>query len=172
MNRGAGFSLVELIIALLLSILLITGAGNLFLSTNKTYTLQDQLIRIQENARTALEQLAQDIRMSAYTGCPASVNLGNALYTADEGRLWMAHFDKGILGFPAGSSVKKAVDSYALSEALVVHRVDWENSFTVLQQNTDEATLNLSMTHDFNQGDMLALVGAGLQTGFCFCCRF
>ncbi|MDD7805550.1 MAG: PilW family protein [Endozoicomonas sp. (ex Botrylloides leachii)] len=159
MSRPMGFSLVELIIALLLGILLTAGAGKVFLSTNKTYTLQDQLIRMQENARTALELLVKDIRMSGYTGCPVSANLGNALQAKEQGRLWMTHFDKGLMGIPSGNRVKSEIDPYALSEAVIVHRVDWQNSFSVLHQNTETATLYLSALHRFNQGDLLALVG-------------
>ena len=160
MIRGrAGFSLIELMVALLLGMVLITGVGNLFLSTNKTYTLQDELVRIQENARVALELLTRDVRMSAYTGCPSWASLGNALYTSELSRLWMAHFDKGLFGIPSGSSVKNAVDSNAISESIVVHRVDWESSVPVSSQDVSSAIVTLAASHDFNQGDLLALIG-------------
>lgn len=158
MSDSKGFSLVDLIIALCLGIMLIAGAGQLFLSANKTYRMQDQLIRIQENARMALDLLIQDIRMSAYTGCPASVDLGNALHTSDPERLWMAHFDKGILGIPSGSKVQNDIDAKALSEAVIVHRLDWEKSMTVVGQSSSEAKFTLASKHDFNQGDLLGLV--------------
>ncbi|MDP0561292.1 MAG: PilW family protein [Candidatus Endonucleobacter sp. (ex Gigantidas childressi)] len=154
----SGFSLVELLIALLLGMILITGMGQLFVSANKTYVLQDELVRIQENARVTLELLTRDVRMAAYTGCPSWVQLGNALFSEDQSRLWMTHFDKGILGIPAGVSVKESVDKHAISEALVVHKVNWEGGVSVVSQNTDSMFVTLQTRHNFNQGDLLALV--------------
>ena len=136
MRNHSGFSLVELLIALVLGVILINGVGYLLLSANKTYALQDQLIRLQENGRSAIELLTQDIRMSAYTGCPADAPLGNTLYTGDTSRLWMAHFDKGLLGIPAGTSMKKEVDRYALSEGIITQRINREKSFSVLSVNS------------------------------------
>lgn len=157
-RRDSGLSLVELLVALLLGIILLTGVGSLLLSTNKTYVLQDELVRMQENARATLEILTRDIRMTAYTGCPSWVNLGNALVSNKQNGLWMTHFDKGVLGIPAGESVKSMVDEHAISESLVVHKLDWDQNVLVASHDADSATVTLKSSHDFNQGDLLALV--------------
>ncbi|MDP0589773.1 MAG: PilW family protein [Candidatus Endonucleobacter bathymodioli] len=153
-----GFSLVEVLVSLLLGMILITSAGQLLVSTNKTYVLQDELVRIQESARVTLDLLTRNVRMAAYTGCPSWTNLGNALFSDKPSRLWMAHFDKGIIGISAGTSAKNSVDNKAVSEAIVIHKVDWEGSIPVASQDNASMLITLQARHDFNQGDLLALV--------------
>ncbi|WP_062268572.1 PilW family protein [Endozoicomonas arenosclerae] len=159
--RQAGLSLVEMMVAMLLGLILIAGIGHLFLSANRTYMLQDELSRIQENARFAIDLIARDIRMAASTGCPFSSELANAVYSATDDRVWMAHFDKGILGIPLVN--KSRIDTNAISESIVIHRIDQENSFTVASHNTGTARMTLSAPHGFNQGDLLAAVRSDCQ---------
>ncbi len=163
MNRQEnGFSLVELMIAMVLGLLLLTGAGNLFLATNKTWTLQDELARIQENARLAMELLGNSIRTAAYTGCPPQADLANIIHTGTDNRQWMAHFDKGILGFSA-ESVKTHVDSSAISDAIIVHSIDRSNAVPVINHDVSTATVVLLDSHDYHSGDLLALISRDCQ---------
>jgi type IV pilus assembly protein PilW len=75
-----GFSLVELMVAMTLSLMLIGGAFYVFLGTRSTYESIDQLSRIQENGRFALEQIVHDIRSAGYAGCAKAVKgRGNSL---------------------------------------------------------------------------------------------
>ncbi|MGI9281391.1 MAG: PilW family protein [Endozoicomonas sp.] len=159
--RQAGLSLVEMMVAMLLGLILIAGIGHLFLSANRTYLLQDELSRIQENARFAIDLIARDVRMAGSTGCPFSSELANAVFTSTDNRTWMAHFDKGILGIPLANNSR--VDSDAISESIVIHRVDQENSLSVTSHNTGTARMTLSAPHDFNQGDLLAAVRSDCQ---------
>ncbi len=62
-----GFSLVELMIALTISLVLMAGVGQIFLSTKATNTLQDGLGRLQENARLALDVLSINIGKAGFT---------------------------------------------------------------------------------------------------------
>ena len=155
MKRFAGVSLIELMVAMLLGLFLIAGIGHLFLSSNRTYMLQDELSRIQENARFAMDLLARDIRMAGYTGCPQETSLANALYTTTSEREWMAHFDKGIEGISTEN--KNRIDSSALSEAIIIHKLDAEEGKLVNSHNQTTAELNVA-DHGYDQGDVLALV--------------
>ena len=75
LNRG--FSLVELMVALVITLILLAGIGQIFLSSKKSFVIQDSLGRMQENGRYAMETIAQDVRRSGYWG-------GNADITAIE----------------------------------------------------------------------------------------
>ena len=75
LNRG--FSLVELMVALVITLILLAGIGQIFLSSKKSFTIQDSLGRMQENGRYAMETLAQDVRRAGFWG-------GNADITAIE----------------------------------------------------------------------------------------
>jgi type IV pilus assembly protein PilW len=68
-NRVSGFSLVELMVALGISVLLLTGVVALFVSSRVSYETTERLSRIQENGRYALEQIASDVRATSFNAC-------------------------------------------------------------------------------------------------------
>ena len=63
-----GLSLIELMIAITLSLLLLAGVLQVFLSTKQTYNSNNALSRVQESGRFALEFMSFDIRNSGYKG--------------------------------------------------------------------------------------------------------
>lgn len=68
-NRMSGFSLVELMVAIAISVLLLMGVVALFVSSRASYETTERLSRIQENGRFALDQLAGDVRATGYNDC-------------------------------------------------------------------------------------------------------
>lgn len=64
-----GFSLVELMVAMTLSLLLLAGALSILYSSKITYNENDRLARLQESGRTVLELLLRDARTAGYLGC-------------------------------------------------------------------------------------------------------
>jgi type IV pilus assembly protein PilW len=72
MNKQSGFSLVEIMIALLIGLFLLGGILQMFSASQQTYRMQSNLARLQENGRFALDFLARDIRMASYWGCMTS----------------------------------------------------------------------------------------------------
>ncbi len=75
-NQQRGFSMVELMIAITISLLLLAGVIQIFSASRQTYTLQDGMSRLQENARYALQRISQDIARSGYMGCVDSADAG------------------------------------------------------------------------------------------------
>lgn len=70
-HRQSGLTLIELMIALALGLLLVAALGYLFIGNRQTYRAQDNIARLQENGRYAMEVLGQDLRMVGYIGCGA-----------------------------------------------------------------------------------------------------
>jgi type IV pilus assembly protein PilW len=68
----AGLTLIELMVAMVLGIVLMGVAMNVFLSTRETHRVVTNLARVQENGRFALEQISQVIRMTGYQGDTAA----------------------------------------------------------------------------------------------------
>jgi type IV pilus assembly protein PilW len=64
-----GFGIVELMVAMGLSLLLFTGALTLYLSSKNSYVDNDRLSRLQESGRIALDVISRDLRNSGYHGC-------------------------------------------------------------------------------------------------------
>ncbi|WP_439859699.1 PilW family protein [Pseudomonas sp. MBLB4136] len=82
--RQKGLSLVELLIALALSLLLMGGVLQIFLSSKQTYSSNNALFRVQESGRFATSFLTYDIRNAGYKGeCLGSpTNLLNETHSA------------------------------------------------------------------------------------------
>lgn len=64
-----GLSLVELMIALLLSSLITLGILTMYLDSTKTSQVSRSLSRAQEAGRISLDLIARDVRMAGYAGC-------------------------------------------------------------------------------------------------------
>ncbi len=68
-QQRAGFSILELMIALALGLVVIAGIVQLFAGNSRTYELVNAQSRLQENARYAFEFISSAARMSGYLGC-------------------------------------------------------------------------------------------------------
>jgi type IV pilus assembly protein PilW len=64
--KQQGLSLIELMISITLGSVLMGAALQVMLSNSQTYQLNDDISRIQENGRIALDIISQDLRMAGY----------------------------------------------------------------------------------------------------------
>jgi len=62
-------TLIEIMIALLIGAFLLGGVLQIFVSSKQTNRMQENLSRLQENGRFAMNFLTRDIRMAGYWGC-------------------------------------------------------------------------------------------------------
>lgn len=74
-QRSAGFSLVELMVALVLGLVIMAGVLRVFLGISQSVRTETSISRLQENARFALEKLSVDVRQAGFTGCVPAVNV-------------------------------------------------------------------------------------------------
>lgn len=104
MMRQRGFGVVELMVAIAISLLLMAGTITLFVGSRTSYETTQRLSRIQESGRFALDQIVADIREAGFQGC-ARANLSSsraadfAISTLDQptGLLW--NFAVPVEGF-------------------------------------------------------------------------
>jgi type IV pilus assembly protein PilW len=68
-SRQRGLSLIELMVALLLSGLLVLGLVQIFSASRASYSLAQGAARVQESARFAFDSLQRDIRHAGQFGC-------------------------------------------------------------------------------------------------------
>ena len=61
-----GFSLVELVVAMAISLVVMAGVYKVYVTQQDTYLLQEQVAEMQQNARVAKYVLTKDIRMVGY----------------------------------------------------------------------------------------------------------
>ena len=108
-KKQSGFSLVELMIALLLGTLIIAAAGGIFIANRQTFRSTDNLGRVQEGMRTAFELMARDIREAAGNPCSNAVPLANVINNPGS-RWWtsMQNWGAGINGYTGAEAFADA----------------------------------------------------------------
>ncbi|MCH9697782.1 MAG: PilW family protein [Gammaproteobacteria bacterium] len=75
-TQQQGFTIVEMMIALLVGLILMGGIIDIFLSSRQTSSLQMSLSKIQQNGRLAINTLTTDIRMADYSACYSDLSDG------------------------------------------------------------------------------------------------
>lgn len=73
MNRSRGFGLIELLIALALSLVVVLGVAQIFISAKNTFVSQNAAANMQEDARFVLSKMIQEIRMVGMFGCLGTI---------------------------------------------------------------------------------------------------
>ncbi|MFS2036632.1 PilW family protein [Polaromonas sp. CT11-55] len=71
-GQGAqrGLTLVELLIALALSLVVLVGLSSVYVAVKQSFRFQETTGRLQEDGAFALDFIAKDLRMAGYAGCP------------------------------------------------------------------------------------------------------
>lgn len=69
LKKQSGLSLVELMVSLVISTMILAGVLQIFISSKKSYSTEEALSRMQENARFAVGALSEDIRLTGFAGC-------------------------------------------------------------------------------------------------------
>ena len=70
-RTSRGITLIELLVAMAISLIVLFAVTNVYLSTRANTRLQSGISRINENAEVSAETLARDIRVVSHMGCPA-----------------------------------------------------------------------------------------------------
>ncbi|MDC8015652.1 PilW family protein [Tahibacter soli] len=79
-RRKTGFSLIELMVAMILGLLVSAGIVALFTTTSRTNLVQNGLARMQENGRYVISRIASDLRMTSAQYC-SNTSVGDAVST-------------------------------------------------------------------------------------------
>lgn len=173
MNRNAGFSLIELMVAITLGLLLVAGVAQVFVSSKQAYRVQDSVGRLQENARFASGYLGQYIRQAdLWSGVkPDRITTASAVYGGPGGCKdgWIVDVANGLVGYtgdtsgtalsyPAGlpsnclntsGSGGSAANYVAGSDVLVVRYVD-PGTYTAIASATCTAGASAGSTYVVN----------------------
>lgn len=81
LKRQLGLSLVEILVALVISLFLLAGIVQVYTGNRATFSFTSALAEIQENGRYALDLITQDLRLANNWGCvvPTSGNMNDTL---------------------------------------------------------------------------------------------
>lgn len=108
----AGFTLIELMVAMVLGLIVIGGVASVFLANQQVYRTNAALGDVQDNTRMAFEMMAQDIRNAGLTGCDSSGsgNITSVLKNSPGGggTVWWANWNNALIGYGAGTAADPA----------------------------------------------------------------
>ena len=66
LRTNRGLTLIELLVALVISAVVIAAIYRVFLGQQKTYTVQEQVVEMRQNARAAIRNMMRELRMSGF----------------------------------------------------------------------------------------------------------
>lgn len=61
-----GITLLELLVAMVICAIVVAGIYRVFIAQSKAYTVQDQVVEVQQSIRGAMEIMLRDLRMAGY----------------------------------------------------------------------------------------------------------
>lgn len=93
----AGFSLIELMVAMLLGLIVIAGVSSVFLANQRTYRTNQALGGVQDSSRIAFELMARDIRNAGLNPCNNDGRMANVLNNS--GTDWWANWANALRGY-------------------------------------------------------------------------
>jgi type IV pilus assembly protein PilW len=111
-GRTRGLTLVELMIAMLISVVLMLGSVTMFAQSRTNYRINDTVARLQENARFAITTMEPDIRLAKFWGLngePAFISVPGPIAVTCPGGIDATAWSIQNLGQEVGA----ADDNYA-----------------------------------------------------------
>ena len=167
--RPRGFSLIELMVALVVGLIVVAAAGGIFISNKRTYNATESLGRMQENGRVAFELMAREIREAGGTVCGKNIPVANVLKNT-------AAFDyswgDGIRGHDGNQAIAVAPFGTAAGQRVAgtdafEYRGMADAGVTVSKHVPASATIFTNTTeHGFEVGDILLICDYSQATIF------
>lgn len=158
-SRMAGLSLVELMIALVLGLLVVSGALAIFISNRQTYRATEQLGRVQENSRVAFELMARDIREAG--GNPCGQDLPTVNVVNNTSANWWSNFAGGITGYDGATAAPGLTTGTGTAQRVAgTSAIDVQSGdngvVTVTDHNPTSAQFKVNtVDHGINDGDII-----------------
>ncbi|WP_235893516.1 prepilin-type N-terminal cleavage/methylation domain-containing protein [Cognatilysobacter lacus] len=148
-----GFTLIELMIALVLGLVVVAAAGGVFLSNKKIYGAAATTGRLQENQRAAFELLARDIREAAGSPCSGSPPVN--MLQSRAATFW-SQFPNGLTGTNGTGTNPDSVDLYMANDGEV----------QITSHDNPSAVLDVSDNSGVAVGDILMACNADVSIVF------
>ena len=153
--RAKGFSLVELMVAMLLGLILVGAATSVMLSNTQSFKATQKIAQTQDGARLGFELMARDIRQAGSIPCGNNTAINNIISAVQSNPPWYLDWEadgKGPLVGHAKNTVLADLNNRADgTEALTVLYAD--NSGTSL---ADTNTIH-NNADKFSTGDIAFL---------------
>lgn len=170
-----GFSLVELMVAILIGLIILAGVVQVVFTSRTTFFAQEEMSYIQENARYALDILGRDIQGAGYWGCAGqgtSMALV-ALVGPESAAMFGSDPVLGFEGDPGANQQFPAVYSDRTRPVRDPSGAIQDRPDSIITRravgvplsvvNHNGRTIRLEGPHGFNEGQYLAVVAEDCQ---------
>lgn len=101
LRRSSGFTLVELMIAMTLSLILLAGAMSVMYTSKVTYNENDRIARLQEAGRTVVELILRDARAAGFVGCARPLGIGDFVNGLSNSGTLLWNLGQPLFGYEA-----------------------------------------------------------------------
>ena len=129
--KQQGITMIEVMVALALSLIILAGVMHIFINNKQTYRVQEAFARLQESGRFATHFITKDLRMAGYVGCGSKISSPENMAdyypppTGDNVADVVGNFNgSGIEGFQTGDLPLALTDTINLTSADVVPATD------------------------------------------------
>ena len=119
----AGFSLIELMVALLLGLLLMSGIIAVYLESKRGFVQDEAISRVQENGRYALRLLSREIAMAGFFGGVTELDKITSPAVSDC-QTWLLNPDEVIEVYDAADSGATTAFGSCLTTATITGGTD------------------------------------------------
>jgi type IV pilus assembly protein PilW len=143
-RRQRGLTIVELMISMTLGLLIMGALTYVYVGARATYRVNENLARLQESGRFALDYIGQDLRMVSFAGCRSrNLNANNTLMIARPAIAFTGVAD-GIAGFEDGAGWTNPSSVARLrGDVLVLRRAAGGGTEIAANTNAGAATVTL-----------------------------
>lgn len=148
--KQLGFTLTELLVALALGLFLIGGVVSLFVSNQGNFKTNENLSRLQESARFAVEQLSREIRDAGTTPC--GIRAINSVIREDGAANtsipWWADWNAGVVrGFDSNATIT-GLNSVPFGTSTAGLRVNNTDGIITLRTSFEEEAMYTVQSHN------------------------
>ncbi len=113
----SGISLVELLVAMAVGLILLAGVYQIFIGNTTSYSLNEDMSRLQENGRFAIQLLNREVQGAGFLGCLQDVSsFSSTLNDSDD---FAYSFSNAIYGLEASGSTWSDDDGSVTPETAI-----------------------------------------------------
>ncbi|KGI77934.1 hypothetical protein LF63_0105940 [Oleiagrimonas soli] len=158
-------------IAMVLGLVVIAGAGSVFLASSRTYQTNQALSDVQTNARVAFELLARDIRQAGLNGCNNNGRVANVLNNGpnnpsgyDPSQDWYTTWSNAVHGYdstqtdPAVATGTAVNERIATSDSIQLLGIEGSGLSVASTPSSNSANFKLNKTTtSLQSGDIIVV---------------
>jgi type IV pilus assembly protein PilW len=169
-RRADGFTLIELMIAMILGLIVIAGVTSVFLAGQQSFRTNNALADVQDSSRIAFELMARDIRQAGLTGCNSANDRVTNVFNDGPGNggtsEWWADWSNMLHGYDDGASSDPALKgTTAVASDNSLELISAANPPVAIKDEVANSNFDLyAATTDLENGDLVMVCSPSQST--------